>query len=89
MKDIDSGFKLIKKEVIDSVLSDVSLFQYCVMSEFILKAHLAGFKIKEVPVKHFARKSGKTAIFHPLKLPSIVLGLIKNLITLKLTLSHR
>jgi glycosyltransferase involved in cell wall biosynthesis len=83
MKDIDSGFKLIRKKVIESVLDDVTRMEYCVMSEFILKAHLAGYKIKEVPITHYARESGTTAIFSPAKLPSIIIGLIKNLLEIK------
>ena len=83
MKDIDSGFKLIKKRVIDNVLNDGISFKYCVMSEFVLKAYLSGYKVKEIPVNHFPRKSGKTAIFTPAKLPLIIIGLIKNLLKIK------
>ena len=83
MKDIDSGFKLIKKRVIDNVLNDATSFKYCVMSEFILKAYLSGYKVKEIPVNHFPRKSGKPAIFTPTKLPLIIIGLIKNLFKIK------
>ena len=83
MKDIDSGFKLIKKRVIDNVLNDITVFKYCVMSEFILRACLAGYRIKEIPVSHYPRKSGKTTIFRPKKLPSIIPGLIKNLFEIR------
>ena len=57
MRDIDSGFKVIKKKVIDSMLSEVTEMKYCVMSEFVLKAYLAGYRIGEVPVRHYPRKS--------------------------------
>ena len=81
VRDINSGFKLIKKRVIDSVLREVNVLDYCVMSEFILKAHLSGFKIKEIPVNHFRRMSGKTNIFDSGRLPFIIaktmIGLLK------------
>ena len=81
VRDINSGFKLIKKKVIDTVLCEVTVLDYCVMSEFIVKAHLLGFKIKEIPVNHFWRMSGKTNIFHSRRLPFIIaktmLGLLK------------
>ena len=83
MQDIDSGFKLIRKKVINSVLDDVTDFDYCVMSEFILKAYLAGYRIKEVPVSHYPRESGMTTIFSPTKLPMIIIGLIENLLKIK------
>lgn len=86
MKDIDSGFKLIKKEVIDNVLSEVVSFKHCIMSEFVLKAYLSGYKIKEVPVNHYPRKSGNTAIFAPKKLPLIISSLIRNLLKIKFEL---
>jgi len=83
-KDIDSGFKLIKRNVLDNVLKDVVRLKYCVMSEFMIKAHLSGYKIKEIPVNHYPRKSGKTSIFSPTKLPFIILGLIKSLFAIKI-----
>src|SRR4030042_465196 len=83
MKDINSGFKLIKKKVIDDILDEVVEFKYCVMSEFVLKAYLAGYKIKEVPVCHYPRRSGQTAIFTTRKLPSIIIGLIKSLLKIR------
>jgi len=83
MRDIDSGFKLIKKEVIDDILSGVTCMKYCVMSEFILKAYLNGYKIKEIPVSHCPRKSGKTGIFGLTSLPRIIAEVIKNLFEIK------
>ena len=86
MKDIDSGFKLIKKKVIDNVLNEVMSLKYCVMSEFILKAYLKGYRIKEVPVIHYSRKSGTTNIFNPKELLFIILQIIKGLLEIKFSL---
>jgi len=83
MKDINSGFKLIKKKVIDNVSNDVRNLKYCVMSEFILKAYISGYKIKEIPVKHYPRKSGKTVIFSPMKLPLIIIEIIRDIFKIK------
>jgi len=83
IKDIDSGFKLIKKKVIDNVLNEVTIFKYCVMTEFVLKAYFSGYKIKEVPVSHYPRKSSKSTIFTPKKLPLIIISIIKNLLEIK------
>lgn len=83
MKDIDSGFKLIRKEVVDTILPKIDTMEYCVMSEFVLKAYLEGFKIKEIPVVHFPRKSGVSNIFHPSILPSIIIKLLKDLLIIR------
>ena len=83
MKDINSGFKLIRREVVQEILPQVTTMRQCVMSEFILRAYLAGYKITEVSVSHFPREKGTTAIFHPGKLPGIVWGLLHALFTLR------
>ena len=83
LKDIDSGFKLIRASVIKAVLPEVGKFRYCVMSEFVLRAHLKGYRVKELPVTHYPRKCGQSAIFSPAKLPLIAWGLLKNLWELK------
>ncbi len=85
MKDADSGFKIIKRKVIEDILQDGLNFKYCVMSEFILKAHLKGYKIKEIPITHYPRKYGTTGIFRPTKLPSIIFELLNDIIKIKLT----
>ena len=83
MRDIDSGFKVIRKSVIDRVLDDVNDFEYCVMSEFVLKAHLEGFRIREVAVSHHARRSGTSTIFTPAKLPFIMASLAGSLLEMR------
>jgi len=84
MKDINSGFKLIRKTVVDQVLPEVQDMEYCVMSEFILKSFLSGYKIKEIPVDHFSRRHGSTNIFKPRRLPFIIAKTIKDLLHIKL-----
>lgn len=59
VKDIDCGFKLISKKVIDSIPRLESERGAFISSEFLIKAKKAGFKIVEIPVSHFPRKSGK------------------------------
>ena len=89
MRDIDSGFKLIRRGVIDRILPQLRYMRYCVMSEFILRAHLSGYRIKEIPVCHYPRPAGETAIFRPERLPGIVWGLLCGLIKIKLEYRNR
>lgn len=59
IKDIDCAFKLIKKEVINSftpLVSDGAM----VTTEFLLKAHKKGYKIKQVGVNHYKRQFGSS-----------------------------
>ncbi len=56
--DIDCGFKLISKKVIDKIPKLESERGAFISSEFLIKAKRAGFKIVEIPVTHYPRIKG-------------------------------
>ena len=59
VKDIDCGFKLISKKVIEKIPRLESERGAFISSEFLIKAKKAGFKIVEIPVTHYpARRVG-------------------------------
>lgn len=58
VKDIDCGFKLISKKVIDEIPRLESERGAFISSEFLIKAKKKGFKIVEVPVTHLPRRVG-------------------------------
>lgn len=59
IKDIDCAFKLIKREVIKNTLPLQSRGNL-VSTEFLLKAHKAGYVMSQIGVKHYARQSGES-----------------------------
>lgn len=59
VKDIDCGFKLISKKVVDKIPSLESERGAFISSEFLIKAKKEGFKIVEIPVTHYPRIAGK------------------------------
>lgn len=59
VKDIDCGFKLISKKVIDAIPHLESERGAFVSSELLIKAKNKGFKIVEIPVTHFPRTKGE------------------------------
>lgn len=59
VKDIDCGFKLVKKEVIDSIPRLEAERGPFISSELLIKAKRAGFKIMEIGVHHYPRTTGK------------------------------
>lgn len=59
VKDIDCGFKLISKKVINKIEKLESERGAFISSEFLIKSRKAGFKIVEIPVTHFPRIAGK------------------------------
>ncbi len=57
--DIDCGFKLVSKTVIDKIPKLESERGAFISSEFLIKAKKSGFKIVEIPVTHLPRVQGK------------------------------
>lgn len=58
-RDVGCGFKLIKKKVVDKIPRLEAERGPFICSELLIKAKKAGFKIVEVGVHHYPRKSGK------------------------------
>ena len=58
VRDIDCGFKLVSKEVIDAIPKLESERGAFISSEFLIKARKSGFKIVEIPVTHYPRITG-------------------------------
>lgn len=56
--DIDCGFKLISKKVVETIPHLESERGAFISSEFLIKARKAGFVISEVPVTHYPRLTG-------------------------------
>lgn len=59
LRDIDCGFKLISKKVLEKIPPLESERGAFISSEFLIKAKKSGFKIEEVGVHHFPRVTGK------------------------------
>lgn len=59
VRDIDCGFKLISKKVLEKIEPLQSERGAFISSEFLIKAKKAGFKIVEIGVSHFPREKGE------------------------------
>ena len=59
VRDIDCGFKLIHRRVIDQIPRLESGRGAFISSELLIKAQKQGFKIIEIPVTHHPRKAGR------------------------------
>lgn len=58
VRDIDCGFKLFSKKVIETIPGLESERGAFISTEFLVKAQRSGFKIVEVGVHHYPRASG-------------------------------
>jgi len=72
LKDMDCGFRIVRKEVVDSILDDIGSLPYSFWAEFSILAYRRGFRILEVPINHHARLNGTTSIYNAWRLPLIV-----------------
>ncbi|MCI4351267.1 MAG: glycosyltransferase family 2 protein [Thermoplasmata archaeon] len=72
LQDMDCGFRIVRREVIERILPKVRSLRYSFWAEFSILAWAEGFRVVEVPVSHRARLHGVTSIYPPRKLPSIV-----------------
>jgi glycosyltransferase involved in cell wall biosynthesis len=61
-RDMDTGFRLFKREAFEAVAPEIRHLSFFT-AEFVVRAHHRGYRIKEVPVHHYARKIGSTTIF--------------------------
>jgi hypothetical protein len=79
LHDADCGFRLIRDEVISSVIDKVRFLDYSFWAEFTVRASLEGFRIVEVPISHGCRIGGGTQIYKPSKIAEIVIRQLEGL----------
>jgi len=80
--DINSGFRLIKKSLVEKLLPKTGLFPACILTELTLLAIKDGYKVTEVPVKHFKRK-GESRALNTKKLPKLIWGVLRSIIKIR------
>lgn len=79
VKDIDCGFKLVRRKVIKQISKLEAERGPFISSELLIKAKKSGFKIAEIGVHHYPRKAGQ-ATGASLK---VILSGLKDLMRLK------
>jgi dolichol-phosphate mannosyltransferase len=79
LHDADCGFRLIRKNVIDSVIEEIGCLPFSYNAEFTIRSCLKGFRVLEVPISHFSRRTGQTQIYTPSKIPLIIAKQLRGL----------
>jgi glycosyltransferase involved in cell wall biosynthesis len=63
VRDVDCAFKVFRREVLDAIpIESIGAF---VNTEILARARAAGFQIKQIPVSHRPRQSGRQSGAHP------------------------
>lgn len=62
VKDCNSGFRCFKRKVLEKNAYKLKSKGPAIIQEILFKAHLKGFKIKEIPITFVNRKKGKSKL---------------------------
>ena len=82
VKDCNSGFRCFKREVLEGIKPEkLESKGPAIVQEVLFKAHLKGFKIKEIPITFIDRVKGRSK----LGIPQLVAGYF---MVLKLKIQH-
>ncbi len=83
IRDVDCAFKLFRRSVLDTIpIESVSAF---INTEILVRAGAAGFRIREVPVRHFPRRAGRPTGARP----RVILRAARELLALRRRLPRR
>lgn len=72
MYDTNCGFKMMRKEVVDTVVKDIRYIKYGFSTELIVRANAKGSRIATVPIRHIPRTSGEASQFPVSRLPRVI-----------------
>ncbi|MBI4453471.1 polyprenol monophosphomannose synthase [Candidatus Woesearchaeota archaeon] len=82
VKDCNSGFRCFKREALEKIgIESIESKGPAIVQEMLFKAHLKGFKIKEIPITFTDRTKG----YSKLGLPQLIAGYF---MVLKLKIKH-
>ncbi|HTY44766.1 MAG TPA: glycosyltransferase family 2 protein [Patescibacteria group bacterium] len=62
IKDINTPFKCIKRQVFQDVIGDVPPNAFAISILIVILAKLKGYRVAEVPVTHFPRRTGHSKL---------------------------
>ncbi len=73
VRDIDCDFRLLRRSIFNNITLESDSGVICL--EMIKKIQNAGYKIKEVPVHHYPRISGRSQFFRVKNILKVMVGL--------------
>lgn len=82
-KDIDSGFKLIRRDAMLDILEDDWICTDLISFEVMIRLAYRNYKIKEVPVHHRPRKNGESRGLPIKKIPKVIKMVLSNFSAVK------
>jgi len=83
LHDIDCGFRVMKKDVVEKLLKRPWRLKHCISSELTVRAVYLGFSVAEQPVVHLPRTHGESRGLPLAKLPNIIMHILRTLPLIK------
>lgn len=71
VRDSNAGFKLLRGQVVDEVVPEVTHLKLGFSTELLVRAHAHGYRMVQVPVRHFERPGGEADQFPLTRMPKI------------------
>ncbi len=81
--DIDCPLRIFKKDAFNIVSKKNWIEKNLINFEITLRFYFSGYIVKQVPVKHFPRKFGKSRGLPLNKIPSVIINVLQNFPKLK------
>jgi glycosyltransferase involved in cell wall biosynthesis len=86
-QDANCGFRLMRRAVVERLLPQIDKLPLFVNTELLLRARAAGFRVVEMPVRHYARSEGGSRGLPPARIPGEVYKLVRGLFALRAELA--
>ncbi len=83
-KDIDSGFKVIRREAALDILQDDWICTDLISFETMVRLVYRGYQVREVPVRHRPRKNGASRGLPLKKIPKVIRMVLSNFRAVKI-----
>jgi len=86
-KDVNCGFRLMRRSVIEEMLPHANKLSLFVNTELQLRAWAAGYRVEELPVRHYERAEGGSRGLPANRVPAEVAKLLSGLLALRAELT--
>ncbi|MBI2217418.1 MAG: glycosyltransferase family 2 protein [Candidatus Rokubacteria bacterium] len=83
LHDVNCGFRLMTRPVVEDLLADAWQLRACIASELSIRAHFKGYAVVEVPIRHRPRRDGASRGLPLRSMPGAILHIVRELAAMK------
>ncbi|MFQ5827708.1 MAG: glycosyltransferase family 2 protein [Candidatus Methylomirabilia bacterium] len=83
LRDINCGFRLMRRELVDELVRDDWQMKACIATELSIRAFYKGYRIDEVPVRHRPRPFGESRGLPLRQIPRSVIHVLREFVIMR------